>query len=64
MGRGLAQMAPCLRGCFLGRSHQQLSGVLLLPVPAQMSLCQAWDMAAEHHPLSVRWPSCQLLAQE
>lgn len=36
VGRGLAQMAPCLRCCFQGRSHQQLGGVLLLPVPAQV----------------------------
>lgn len=63
MGRGLAQMAPCLRCCFLGRSHRQLSGVLLLPVPAQVESVPGLGQGSRAPP-TVRWPSCQLLAQE
>lgn len=36
VGEGLPQVTPCLRGCFLGHSPQQLSGGILLPAPAQV----------------------------
>lgn len=57
-------MAPSLRCCFLGAVASSSVGSYWCQYLHRCNLCQAWDMEAEHHLLSVRWPSCQLLVQE